>query len=177
VALAEHVAGSVRRFVREMNEEAAVLGLSCTQYSTPSGYVDQGNFSCPADLAELAYDDLAQPRIARIAGTVSVVLPFPIKGGKLFLYNNNPIRLSGCKRPEDRLHDGGRHLPCRDGRARRGAPRRRVAELACSGHAGAAAARRRVRGDLSPAPRTRTADTRRCLTMSAGVEPRGVRVR
>jgi D-alanyl-D-alanine carboxypeptidase len=95
VALAEHVAGSVRRFVREMNEEAAVLGLSCTQYSTPSGYVDQGNFSCPADLAELAYDDLAQPRIARIAGTVSVVLPFPIKGGKLFLYNNNPILIYG----------------------------------------------------------------------------------
>jgi D-alanyl-D-alanine carboxypeptidase len=95
VALAEHVAGSVGRFVQEMNEEAAVLGLSCTQYSTPSGYVNQGNFSCPSDLAVLADEDLAQPRIARIAGTVSVVLPFPIKGGKLFLYNNNPILIYG----------------------------------------------------------------------------------
>jgi D-alanyl-D-alanine carboxypeptidase len=95
VALAEHVAGSVRHFVLEMNEEAAVLGLACTQYSTPSGYNDRDNFSCPADLAELAYDDLAQPRIARIARTSSAVLPFPIKGGKLFLYNNNPILIYG----------------------------------------------------------------------------------
>ncbi len=95
VALAEHVAGTVRHFVQEMNEEAAVLGLSCTQYSTPSGYVDNRNFSCPEDLAVLAHDDLAQPRIANIVHRASAVLPFPIKGGKLYLYNNNPIVIYG----------------------------------------------------------------------------------
>jgi D-alanyl-D-alanine carboxypeptidase len=95
VALAEHVAGTVRHFVQEMNEEAAVLGLGCTQYSTPSGYVDNGNFSCPADLAVLAHDDLSQSRIARIAHRPSAVLRFPIKGGKLYLYNNNPIVVYG----------------------------------------------------------------------------------
>jgi serine-type D-Ala-D-Ala carboxypeptidase (penicillin-binding protein 5/6) len=95
VALAEHVAGTVTHFVQEMNEEAAVLGLGCTQYSTPSGYVDQNNFSCPADLAVLAHDDLLQPRIARIVRSPSAVLPFPIKGGRLFLYNNNPILIYG----------------------------------------------------------------------------------
>jgi D-alanyl-D-alanine carboxypeptidase len=95
VALAEHVAGTVRRFVQEMNEEAAVLGLGCTQFSSPSGYVDNDNFSCPADLAVLAHDDLSQPRIARIAHRRSAVLRFPIKGGKLYLYNNNPIVIYG----------------------------------------------------------------------------------
>jgi D-alanyl-D-alanine carboxypeptidase len=95
VALAEHVAGTVRHFVQEMNEEAALLGLSCTQYSTPSGYVNVANFSCPADLAVLAHDDLEQPRIARIAATASIVLPFPIKKGRLSLYNNNPIVIYG----------------------------------------------------------------------------------
>jgi serine-type D-Ala-D-Ala carboxypeptidase (penicillin-binding protein 5/6) len=95
VALAEHVAGTVRHFVQEMNEEAALLGLSCTQYSTPSGYVNVANFSCPADLAVLAHDDLEQPRIAHIAGTASIVLPFPIKKGRLSLYNNNPIVIYG----------------------------------------------------------------------------------
>ena len=33
----------------------------------------------------------AQPRIARVTHTYSAVIPFPIKGGKLYLYNNNPL--------------------------------------------------------------------------------------
>ncbi len=95
VALAQHVAGTVPRFVRAMNEEAARLGLGCTRYSSPSGYYDADNFSCAADLAELAHDDLAQPRIAKVAATAEAVLRFPIKGGKLFLTNNNPLMLYG----------------------------------------------------------------------------------
>ena len=91
VALAQHVAGSVNRFVVRMNEEAAKLGLGCTRYSSPSGYYDAGTFSCAADLAVLAHVDMEQPRIARIVHTYSAVLPFPIPGGKLYLYNNNPL--------------------------------------------------------------------------------------
>jgi serine-type D-Ala-D-Ala carboxypeptidase (penicillin-binding protein 5/6) len=91
VALAQHVAGSVNRFVVQMNREAAKLGLGCTHFSSPSGYYDKGNFSCAADLAVLAHVDMAQPRIASIVKTYSAVLPFPIKGGRLYLYNNNPL--------------------------------------------------------------------------------------
>ncbi len=91
VALAQHVAGSVNAFVKRMNEEAAGLGMGCTRYSSPSGYYDAGNFSCAADLAVLAHVDLEQPRIAQVTHTYSAVLPFPIKGGKLYLYNNNPL--------------------------------------------------------------------------------------
>ena len=91
VALAQHVSGSDSAFVRRMNAEAARLGMGCTRYSSPSGIFDQGNFSCAADLALLAHVDLAQRRIARITHTLSAVLPFPIKGCKLYLYNNNPL--------------------------------------------------------------------------------------
>ncbi len=91
VALAQHVSGSVKAFVGRMNSEAASLGMGCTRYSSPSGYFDQGNFSCAADLAMLAHVDMAQPRIARVAHTYTAALPFPIKGGKLYLYNNNPL--------------------------------------------------------------------------------------
>jgi serine-type D-Ala-D-Ala carboxypeptidase (penicillin-binding protein 5/6) len=91
VAIAQRVAGSVSAFVALMNREAARLGLACTHFSSPSGFVDQGNFSCPADLAVLAHADLAQPRVARVVRTLSAVLPFPIKGGKLYLYNHNPL--------------------------------------------------------------------------------------
>ena len=91
VALAEHVSHRVSTFVRLMNAEAARLGMGCTRYSSPSGYFDRGNFSCAADLAVLAREDLSQPRIARVTRTLSAALRFPIKGGKLFLYNNNPL--------------------------------------------------------------------------------------
>lgn len=91
VALAQHVAGTVDKFVTRMNVEAAKLGMGCTRYSSPSGYYDQDNFSCAADLALLAHVDLEQPRIASVVRTYSAVLPFPIKGGKLYIYNNNPL--------------------------------------------------------------------------------------
>lgn len=91
VALAQHVAGSVNDFVKRMNAQAAQLGMGCTRYSSPSGYYDAGNYTCAADLAELAHVDLQQPRIADIVHTDTAALPFPIKGGKLYLYNNNPL--------------------------------------------------------------------------------------
>jgi D-alanyl-D-alanine carboxypeptidase (penicillin-binding protein 5/6) len=91
IALAQHVAGSIGAFVTRMNSEAAKLGMGCTRYSSPSGYVNADNFSCAADLAVLAHEDLLQPRLAKIVGTYSRQLPLPIKGGKVYLYNNNPL--------------------------------------------------------------------------------------
>ena len=95
VALAQHVAGSVNDFVQRMNLEAAKLGLGCTRYSSPSGFYDPGNYSCAADLAVLAHVDMQQPRIASVVHTYSAVIPFPIPGGKLYLYNNNPLLIYG----------------------------------------------------------------------------------
>ncbi|HEX3433645.1 MAG TPA: D-alanyl-D-alanine carboxypeptidase family protein [Solirubrobacteraceae bacterium] len=91
IALAQHVAGSIRSFVSRMNAEAAKLGMGCTRYSSPSGYVDSDNYSCAADLAVLAHEDLLQPRLAKIVRSYTAQLPLPIKGGKVYLYNNNPL--------------------------------------------------------------------------------------
>jgi D-alanyl-D-alanine carboxypeptidase len=95
IALAQHEAGTVAGFVRMMNLRAAKLGLGCTRYSSPHGYSDRDNYSCADDLAVLAQADLAQPRLAAISRRRSVVEPFPIKGGKLYLYNNNPLVARG----------------------------------------------------------------------------------
>jgi D-alanyl-D-alanine carboxypeptidase (penicillin-binding protein 5/6) len=95
VALAQHVSGSESAFVEGMNVEAARLGMGCTHYTSPSGYFNARNYSCAADLAELAHVDLEQPLIAHIVRTYKAALPFPIKGGKLYLYNNNPLLIYG----------------------------------------------------------------------------------
>jgi D-alanyl-D-alanine carboxypeptidase len=91
IALAQRVAGTRDRFIAMMNAQAQSLGLQCTHFMTVSGIVDQGNYSCPADLALLTHAVLTQPLLARIVSSPSAVMPLPIKGGKLFLYNNNPL--------------------------------------------------------------------------------------
>jgi D-alanyl-D-alanine carboxypeptidase len=91
VALAQHSAGTVPAFVRLMNERAAELGLDRTRFSSPHGLKDAGNHSCAADLASLARVDLHLRRIRRIARRTRAILKFPIEGGRLFLYNNNPL--------------------------------------------------------------------------------------
>jgi serine-type D-Ala-D-Ala carboxypeptidase (penicillin-binding protein 5/6) len=95
IALAQRTSGTVARFVARMNQQAQKLGLECTRFSSPDGFEDAGNHSCAVDLAALARAVLDQPRLARIVKRRRAILPFPIKGGRLFLYNNNPLLRTG----------------------------------------------------------------------------------
>jgi D-alanyl-D-alanine carboxypeptidase len=95
IALAQRASGTVKRFVADMNARARAMGLVCTHYTSPSGFYDAGNHSCAGDLAAEARAILRVPRLARIVRTRQIVLPFPIKGGKLYLYNNNPLLRMG----------------------------------------------------------------------------------
>ena len=95
-ALAQRAAGgSVRRFVRDMNEKAEQLGLVCTHFSTPSGFNNRDNHSCAADLAAIGRAVLREPRLARVVSKREAILPFPIKGKRLYLYNHNPLLRQG----------------------------------------------------------------------------------
>ena len=97
IAIAQQAAGSVRAFIGLMNARARAMGLACTRFSTVSGIRDAGNHSCAPDLAALARAVLREPRLARIVRRRSAVLPFPVKGGKLYLYNNNPLIRAGYR--------------------------------------------------------------------------------
>lgn len=95
IALAQHDAGSVDAFVRRMNRAREEYGLTCSHFTSPHGLQDEGNHSCARDLAALARADLANRRVSRIMGTDRAHFPFPIKGGFLDLYNNNPFIRNG----------------------------------------------------------------------------------
>lgn len=94
VALAEHVDADVETFVERMNRTAAEMHLGCTQFASPDGLDDRGR-SCAYDLAALARAVLDEPRLARIVARRKAALPFPTKGGRLFLYARNPLMRSG----------------------------------------------------------------------------------
>jgi serine-type D-Ala-D-Ala carboxypeptidase (penicillin-binding protein 5/6) len=85
IAIAQQAAGSVKEFIVLMNARARAMGLACTRFSTVSGIRDSGNHSCAPDLAAMARAVLREPRLARIVRRRSAVLPFPIKGRKLYL--------------------------------------------------------------------------------------------
>ena len=95
IALAQRMSGTVARFVTRMNDQARRWGLECTRFSSPDGFEDEGNHSCAVDLAALARAVLDRPRLARIVKRRRAVLPFPIKGGRLHLFNNNPLLRTG----------------------------------------------------------------------------------
>ena len=66
VALAEHVAGSVPAFVELMNQRAAQLGMTSTNFENPNGLDESGHVSSARDLIRLGEAVVAQPRIAQI---------------------------------------------------------------------------------------------------------------
>jgi serine-type D-Ala-D-Ala carboxypeptidase (penicillin-binding protein 5/6) len=91
IALAQHVAGTQGRFVAMMNARAGAMHLGCTHFASPSGIVDKDNYSCAVDLAVLAHAVLEQHLLATIVASRSAVMPLPVKSGKVWLYNNNPL--------------------------------------------------------------------------------------
>jgi serine-type D-Ala-D-Ala carboxypeptidase (penicillin-binding protein 5/6) len=96
IALAVHVSGSERRFVRLMNRRAREWGLGCTRFASSHG-LEPGNRSCARDLAVMTRMAMAKERIRRIARRRRVAFRFPIKGGKLYLTGHNPLMRLGYR--------------------------------------------------------------------------------
>ncbi len=94
LALADHMAGTDRRFVRLMNQRARAMSLGCTHYASADG-IENRNRSCAADLAALARVAISKPRIARIVRHRQLVVRFPIKSGHLWLSSTNPLLQMG----------------------------------------------------------------------------------
>jgi D-alanyl-D-alanine carboxypeptidase len=85
VALAEHVAGSVPAFVAMMNQRAAELGMTSTNFENPNGLDETGHVSSARDLLRLGMAVLAQPRIARIVRVKYVTFT---PGGRVMAVRN-----------------------------------------------------------------------------------------
>jgi len=69
VSLAEHSSGSVEEFVKLMNQKAKSLGLKNTNFSNPTGFDSDKNYSTAYDLAQLfdfASDELLIWEILRM---------------------------------------------------------------------------------------------------------------
>jgi serine-type D-Ala-D-Ala carboxypeptidase (penicillin-binding protein 5/6) len=87
--LAISSAGSIRAFLRQMNEEARRLGLHDTHYRTPSGVIDQGNYSTAWDLAALTRYALRNPRFRSLVRTKRIQVNWSAPTNSKIYLNNN----------------------------------------------------------------------------------------
>ena len=87
--LAISSAGSIRGFLRQMNAKAKELGLHDTHYRSPSGVIDEGNFSTAWDLAALTRYALRNPRFARLVRTKRIQVRWSRPTNSKIYLNNN----------------------------------------------------------------------------------------
>jgi len=89
LALAIAAGGSKPAFVHEMNAAARRYGLRDTHFTTPSGVVDEGNYSSAWDLAGLTRVALRNPRFARIVHTKVMRVKWAAPTYSKIYVNNN----------------------------------------------------------------------------------------
>lgn len=73
-ALADHVGGGAKEFVRMMNEKAAELGLEETGFENPVGLDAPAHHSSARDLARMARLALSHPELRELVDTLSATI-------------------------------------------------------------------------------------------------------
>jgi serine-type D-Ala-D-Ala carboxypeptidase (penicillin-binding protein 5/6) len=87
--LAISSAGSIHAFLSQMNAEARTLGLHDTHYTTPSGVIDEGNYSTAWDLAALTRYALGNPRFSQLVRTKRIQVRWAAPTNSKIYLNNN----------------------------------------------------------------------------------------
>ena len=94
LALAIATAGSRPAFIRLMNREAARLRLRDTHFTSPSGVIDEGNYSTASDLAALTRVALRDSRFREIVRTrIKRVTWAPPTHAKVYVNKNRLLEL------------------------------------------------------------------------------------
>lgn len=89
LAIAEHVGGTVERFVNLMNAKVAELGLRDSHFANPHGLDDEAHYSSAYDIAQLARYAMRYPAFSEIARMKQAV----VEGQKntYYMKNTNPL--------------------------------------------------------------------------------------
>lgn len=93
VAIAEHMAGSVKAFAAKMNEKAKILGMSSTHFVTPNGLDEGGHGSTAADMCRLAAYAVQNKEFLNLIQTKSYRFS-NVKGTRTFSLTNRDAFLS-----------------------------------------------------------------------------------
>lgn len=91
VAAAEHLYGSVPKFIDRMNQRAKELGMNDTHFVTVNGLHDPDHYSTAADMATVTLEALKYPLFAEMAGTKKHQIERSIRKMNALFYNRSRI--------------------------------------------------------------------------------------
>ncbi len=91
LALAIGTAGSRSAFVHLMNDKARELGLTKTHFRSPSGLLDEDNYSTAWDMAALARFAMGNALFRKVVRTRVEHVPWPGIGEKIYVNKNHLI--------------------------------------------------------------------------------------
>ncbi len=90
-AIAEHIGGSVEKFVVLMNVKALALGALNTHFVNPHGLPDKDHYTCAYDLALIARYALANRTFTEIVCTKDKIIDWPGQEWDRKLHNTNRL--------------------------------------------------------------------------------------
>jgi len=86
-ALADHLGGTTAKFVGQMNQRAAALGMAATRFGDPCGHDRDDQYSTAADLARLAEQVMRHDEYLRLA-VIERMSIRTLDGGRTFALRN-----------------------------------------------------------------------------------------
>ncbi|MGN0323232.1 MAG: D-alanyl-D-alanine carboxypeptidase family protein [Oliverpabstia sp.] len=103
LAVAEHIGGSVERFVEMMNQKAAALGCTGTHFTNPNGLPDENHYTTAHDMALIAQAAYKNKTFRQVCGTkVYKISKTNVCGEERWLGNHHkmlperPYAYEGC---------------------------------------------------------------------------------
>lgn len=91
VALAEDVAGSVKKFAKMMNKKAREIGAKNSHFTNPHGLFNKRHYTTPNDLAKIMAYCVKNKRFVKIFRTIKYIIPKTNKSKKRELWNNHRL--------------------------------------------------------------------------------------
>ncbi|MBP5466653.1 MAG: D-alanyl-D-alanine carboxypeptidase, partial [Clostridia bacterium] len=89
--LAVHVSGSIEQFACLMNETAAKIGATNSNFVNPHGLHDDNHYTTAYDLALISCYAVNNPVFKEIVSTQKTVIPFSTRNTKRCLINKNKM--------------------------------------------------------------------------------------
>jgi len=91
VAIAEHIGGSVEKFVEMMNQKAKEIGARNTHFMNPHGLHHQDHYTTAYDLALISAYAMKNPKFVEIVSTKYYKIPWPGHAWDRVLKNKNAL--------------------------------------------------------------------------------------
>lgn len=89
--VAEHIDGTVEKFVERMNKQAQDWGCKDTHFNNPHGFHDVDHYTTPYDMSLIAFNAIKDENFSKIWGTVDHTIPATNKSPQRFLHNKDKM--------------------------------------------------------------------------------------